>query len=249
MATSQKVTPVGKTRSDGPGRYITFTSYGIRFFDILTLSHSRFHASGKLFTIIARDSETWIVHDAVLSQSPVLARMCQTPMSQAQNQLIKLPEDDPNIFGRVLEYLYCGDYNPSMTCTYMADGVTAKIHLTAPGGIIPDRDANLFANMYIMADKYQLELLQELTIRKIKLLHTLTDDAYYAMVHKIYESVPSSDVRFRAYFMDSAPLRLRRLQAPELTRMLEKIEAGGALARDCFEAQHKAFMKEKEGPR
>ena len=98
-----------------------------------------------------------------------------------------------------------------------------------------------------MADKYQLEQLQELTISKIKLLHTLSDDAYYSMVQKVYDAVPSSDSRFRAYFMDSAAPRLRRLQAPGLKKLLDKIEAGGPLARDFFEAQHKAFMREKEG--
>lgn len=168
-------------------------------------------------------------------------------MAEAKTKVIKIPDDDPSIFGRVLEYLYCGDYSPWTDALLMSDGCTSKTRLFATGGIVPDRDAELLASMYIMADKYQLEQLQVFTISKIKLLHTLSDDAYYSMVQRVYDAIPSSDVRFRKYFMDSAGPRLGRLQALGLAKLLDKIEAGGSLARDCFEAQHKAYSKEKEG--
>lgn len=166
-------------------------------------------------------------------------------MAEAKTRIIKLPDDEPSIFGRVLEYLYCADYSPWTEVSLMIDGRTWKPRLSAVGGIVPDRDSELLASIYIMADKYQLEQLQELTISKIKLLPHLSDDAYFSMVQKVYDAIPSSDVFFREYFTESADPRLGRLQAPELKKLLEKIEAGGPLARDCFEAQHKAFARYK----
>lgn len=232
---------------DGCGRYCDLTSLGLQSLGVLTHPSSRFNASGQLFTISAKDNQTWIVHEAVIAKSPVLARMCQTPMAEAKTRIIKLPDDEPSIFGRVLEYLYCADYSPWTEASLANEGRTWRPRLSAVGGIVPDRDSELLASVYIMADKYQLEQLQELTISKIKLLHTLSDDAYYSMVQKVYDAIPSSDVPFRQYFMETAGPRLKSLQAPGLVKVLDKIEAGGPLARDYFEAQHKAFANEKEG--
>lgn len=242
-----KVSLDGEATRDGCGRYVDLTSPGLESLGVLIHPSSRFNATGQLFTISAKDNRTWIVHEAVIAKSPVLARMCQTPMAEAKTRIIKIPDDEPSIFGRVLEYLYCADYSPWTEAPLVSDGCTLKARLSAVGGIVPDRDSELLASIYIMADKYQLKQLQELTISKIKLLHTLSDDAYYSMVQKVYDAIPSSDVRFRQYFMESAGPRLKRLQAPGLVKVLDKIEAGGPLARDYFEAQHKAFANEKEG--
>lgn len=95
-----------------------------------------------------------------------------------------------------------------------------------------------------MADKYQLDSLQNLTSSKIKLL-TLSDDEYYSMVERVYDAIPSSDIYFRKYFMGSA--RLKKLQAPGLKKLLDNMEAGGQLARDYFEAQYIAFTEERDG--
>lgn len=242
-----KISLDGELTRDGCGRYCDLISLGLQSLGVLTHPSSRFNASGQLFKISAKDNQTWIVHEAVIAKSPVLARMCQTPMAEAKTRIIKLPDDEPSIFGRVLEYLYCADYSPWTEAPLGNEGRTFKPRLFAVGGIVPDRDSELLASIYIMADKYQLEQLQELTISKIKLLLTLSDGAYYSMVHKVYDAIPSSDVCFRKYFMESVGPRLARLQAPELTKLLEKIEAGGPLARDYFEAQHKAFAKGKDG--
>lgn len=166
-------------------------------------------------------------------------------MVEAKARLIKIPEDDPSIFGRLLEYLYCGEYSPWITAS--ADSGRSAVRLSAADGIFLDREAEVFASIYIMADNYQLKKLQELTVSKIKLLLTLSDDAYYSMVQRIYDAIPSSDIHFRQYVMDSAAMRLRRLQVSALAELLDKIKAGGLLARDYFEAQHKAFVKESGG--
>ena len=110
----------------GTAGIFSSTCFASSLIVVLTLPHSRFQASGQLFTISARGDQTWVVHEAILSESPVLAKICQTPMAEAKSKLIKIPEDDPGIFGRLLEYLYCGDYSPWLTTSPITDGTSVN---------------------------------------------------------------------------------------------------------------------------
>lgn len=108
---SRGATLVDKIMSDGCGRFSDSTPLPQSPW-CTYLSRSRFNASGQLFTIRAKNNQTWVVHEAVLSKSPVLAKICQAPMAESKTKVIEIPEDDPSSFGRLLGYLYCGEYSP-----------------------------------------------------------------------------------------------------------------------------------------
>ena len=75
------------------------------------VSHSRF--SSSVFSIsVGPHNEPFFAHESVLSQSPVLGRMCIGDFKESKQKHIDLPEDNATTFGKVLDYLYSGDLGP-----------------------------------------------------------------------------------------------------------------------------------------
>lgn len=82
--------------------------------------------------------------------SPVLACMTTSSFSEGVSKQITLPESDADSFGRIIEHLYCNN-----------DAAFAVDLLDL------DR-AEKLADMYGLAEKYQLPGLQKLVIHKLK---------------------------------------------------------------------------------
>jgi hypothetical protein len=52
-------------------------------------------------------------HEDVLAHSPYLSMLCQTQFYESTKR-IDLPDEEPEVFSSVLEYLYKGDYYPRL---------------------------------------------------------------------------------------------------------------------------------------
>jgi hypothetical protein len=63
---------------------------------------------------IGREGRLFAAHEDVLSQSPFFEAACSKDSSDAMNKRISLPDEEPEIFSAVLEYLYKGDYYPRL---------------------------------------------------------------------------------------------------------------------------------------
>jgi hypothetical protein len=61
---------------------------------------------------IGREGRLFAAHEDVLSQSPFFEEACKKESSDVMNKRISLPDEEPEIFSAVLEYLYKGDYYP-----------------------------------------------------------------------------------------------------------------------------------------
>jgi len=53
-------------------------------------------------------------HEDVLTKSPYFAQACRAQFFEASGKRIDLPNEEPEVFSAVLEYLYKGDYTPKL---------------------------------------------------------------------------------------------------------------------------------------
>jgi hypothetical protein len=64
---------------------------------------------------VGREGRLFAAHEDVLCQSPFFERILRgTYAFDAQSKRISLPEEEPEVFSAVLEYLYKGDYYPRL---------------------------------------------------------------------------------------------------------------------------------------
>lgn len=62
---------------------------------------------------VGREQRLFAAHEDVLCNSPYFASLCRNQYFESTRR-IDLPEDEPEIFSSVLEYLYKGDYYPRL---------------------------------------------------------------------------------------------------------------------------------------
>ncbi|KAL0935817.1 uncharacterized protein CTRU02_208031 [Colletotrichum truncatum] len=63
---------------------------------------------------VGREGRLFAAHEDVLFQSPFFEAACRGQFFEAQSKRIALPDEDPEVFSAVLEYLYKGDYYPRL---------------------------------------------------------------------------------------------------------------------------------------
>jgi len=72
-------------------------------------------APSPIVTItVGREGRLFAAHEDVLCQSPFFEVLCRGQYLEAQGKRISLPEEEPEVFSAVLEYLYKGDYYPRL---------------------------------------------------------------------------------------------------------------------------------------
>ena len=62
---------------------------------------------------VGREQRLFAAHEDVLRHSPYFGELCRSQFFQSTKR-IDLPEDQPEVFSSVLEYLYKGDYYPRL---------------------------------------------------------------------------------------------------------------------------------------
>ena len=152
--------------------------------------------------------------------------MCNGSFKESLEQQIELPDDDADIFGRVLEYMYRGVFDGFETPTQ-----NVKVAM--------------LADLYILAEKYQLSGLKKLLIPP---LATILDDAseaeciecFFHAARKIYENTPDSEVLFPDSFKETMTKMLSYSdRAPCMEAQIKlTIYGGGKLAQDAFDAYY-----------
>ncbi|KAL2153559.1 hypothetical protein VTH82DRAFT_4714 [Thermothelomyces myriococcoides] len=64
--------------------------------------------------VVGRDARLFAAHEDVLCQAPFFEKVLRSTYVDAQNRRIMLPDEEPEVFSAVLEYLYKGDYYPRL---------------------------------------------------------------------------------------------------------------------------------------
>ncbi|EQB43520.1 hypothetical protein CGLO_17812 [Colletotrichum gloeosporioides Cg-14] len=63
---------------------------------------------------VGREGRLFAAHEDVLFQSPFFEAACRGQFFEAQSKRIALPDEEPEVFSAILEYLYKGDYYPRL---------------------------------------------------------------------------------------------------------------------------------------
>lgn len=205
---------------------------------------------------VGREGRLFAAHEDVLRQSPFFEAACRGAVCDAQSRRISIPDEEPEVFSGVLEYLYKGDYyprllhnrhrnsweledqvrtphtspNPENGGGRAATAPEATVYLSSVGAEIL-RDTVI----YCAADKYGLEELKRLALRKQGLqagidVGTILRSAQYAYAH-----TPDSDSRLRAHYL-ALIIRCRKTFKRSGTMQAEMEAGGSKLFFDLFVA-------------
>ncbi|KAL8923441.1 MAG: hypothetical protein Q9172_003138 [Xanthocarpia lactea] len=187
----------------------------------------------QIFTIlVGLEEQSFTAHASFLSQSPVFDRMCHGQFEESRTFTIRLPDDKPNLIKAMIQYLYTGDFQDS--------------------GSVESRckTSHNLAEMYGVAEKYQLKDLKTLIIKKLGGVVDVVQrpNEFMSTAKKIYDCIPNSDKDFRDFFRNSAIKSLRPTSMSRAIRQEfdEHVADGGIMAVDIVNAicsQYNAEIK------
>ncbi|CAG8980712.1 hypothetical protein HYALB_00012118 [Hymenoscyphus albidus] len=198
---------------------------------------------------VGKDGRLFAAHEDVLSVSPFFVTALRGPIRDSQSMRIDLPDEEPEIFSCILEYLYKGDYYPRLVHNKRRNSWELEDVEKSPNPENPGGRGSVEATTYISsvgeyllrdtviycaAEKYGLEELKRLSLRKQGLqsgieVATILRSARYA-----YDNTPDSDSRLRAHYL-ALIIRCRKTFKRSGTMQTE-MESGGKLFFDLFVA-------------
>jgi hypothetical protein len=81
----------------------------------MILTHLPSPLNSSIVTIaVGTAQRLFAAHEDVLCKSPYFAQACREQFFEPTNKRIELPNEEPEVFSAVLEYLYKGDYTPQL---------------------------------------------------------------------------------------------------------------------------------------
>lgn len=207
---------------------------------------------------VGREGRLFAAHEDVLRQSPFFDAACRGNFPDAQSRRISLPDEEPEVFSAVLEYLYKGDYYPRLLHNRHRNSWEledrARMPHTSPNpetgggraGVPSSSEPTVYLYrvgaqvlrdtvIYCAADRYGLEELKRLALRKQGLqagidVGTILRSAQYAYAH-----TPDSDSRLRAHYL-ALIIRCRKTFKRSGTMQAEMEAGGSKLFFDLFVA-------------
>ncbi len=159
---------------------------------------------------------------------------------------ISLPDDEPEIFSSVLEYLYKGDYYPRLLHNKHRNSWELERPASdgVDGGMAPDAtiyqhpvDGELLKDtvIYCAADRFGLEELKRIALRKQGLQSGIPCGTILASARYAYAHTPDTDSKLRAHYL-ALIIRSRNTFKRSGTMQLEMYNGGSQLFFDLFVA-------------
>lgn len=122
--------------------------------------------------VVGQEQRIFAAHENVLAVSPFFQAVLQNQMMDSQCKKISLPDEEPEIFSSVLEYLYKGDYYPRLLHNKKRNSYELEQHPEEPAS-----EATIFHHsvdgellkdtvIYCAAEKYGLDELKRVALRK-----------------------------------------------------------------------------------
>lgn len=195
---------------------------------IALLIYSTRRFNDDIFTLkVGSAEQVFMVHKSILRLSPVLACMTTSSFSEGIAKEIALPEDDEDSFGRILEHLY-GNNDAAF-----------DIQLQGLDG------AEKLADVYGLAEKYQLPDVQDRVIQKLKQLDVLKQNRklFFRIARQICQTTRDSDTVFDSYFAQQAAEHLKSMSQNEVDWLSEMLCSGGSFASKIFQVQADTYRK------
>lgn len=184
-------------------------------------------------------------HQDVLSSSAYFAAALHGQYYESYARQIELPDEVPEVFSSVLEYLYKGDYYPRL----LQDKKRSAFSLEddcGRNGRGPSTDATIYHHgvdgillkdtaIYCAADKYGLDDLKRLALRKQGLHTGISVDVILRSARYAYSHTPDQDAKLRAHFL-ALIIRSRKTFKRSGTMQMEMEAGGSKLFFDLFVA-------------
>lgn len=196
--------------------------------------------------VVGRDQRLFAAHEDVLSVSPFFSAALKNLVLDGSNKQIYLPDEQPEALSCLLEFLYKGDYYPRLLHnkrrnSWHLEG--AKDH-TNTGGRGSSESVmyhtgvgnNLLRDtvVYCAAEKYGLDELKRLALRKQGLQTGIPVDVILRSARYAYDNTPDTESRLRAHYL-ALIIRSRKTFKRSGTMQME-MEGGGKLFFDLFVA-------------
>jgi hypothetical protein len=204
---------------------------------------------------VGREGRLFAAHEDVLCQSPFFEAALRGQYLDAQSKRISLPDEEPEVFSAVLEYLYKGDYYPRLihnkhhNSWELEDAGAHRSPYPSPhpedtpgagggGRAVPSAvEATVYLSsvgqyllrdtvVYCAADRYGLDELKRLALRKQGLQSGIDVATILRSAQYAYAHTPDSDSRLRAHYL-ALIIRCRKTFKRSGT-MQVAMEAGGS---------------------
>ena len=202
--------------------------------------------TSPIITLVAgREQRLFAAHEDVLCRSSYFAAALKGKFLDGSTKKVELPEEEPEILSCILEYLYKGDYYPRLlhdkrrntweledaqdTKTGVRGQCESTISLSSVDG-----DVLRDTVVYCAAERYGLEDLKRLALRKQGLQSGIQVDIILRSARYAYEHTPDTESRLRAHYL-ALIIRQRKIfrRSGTLQREMQK---GGKLYFDLFVA-------------
>lgn len=145
-------------------------------FAVLTIETLSSLTSSIITLTVGRDQRLFAAHEEILCLSPFFASACRSQFLQAHAKRIALPDEEPEIFSSILEYLYKGDYYPrlvqsarkrdSWELEEVPGGAQSRGELSTVYHHGVDGEVLKDTVIYCAAEKYGLDELKRVALRK-----------------------------------------------------------------------------------
>ncbi|OJJ60606.1 hypothetical protein ASPSYDRAFT_87183 [Aspergillus sydowii CBS 593.65] len=164
--------------------------------------------------IVGRDQRLFVAHENILSRSPFfdLVLRDQFPIGSVNKALV-LSDEEPEVLSCFLEFLYKGDYTPRLQRnksrkTWELESFLDDHH---PGGSGLSQSTIFHSGVgdlvlrdtavYCAAEKYGLEELKDLALRKQGLQTGIPVEIIIRSARYAYDNTPDSEYRLRAHYL------------------------------------------------
>ncbi|KAL5364325.1 hypothetical protein BJX96DRAFT_168178 [Aspergillus floccosus] len=197
--------------------------------------------------IVGVDQRLFVAHEDILSRSPFFATILQEQVVEDNmNKAVVLPDEEPEILSCVLEFLYKGDYFPRILRNKKTDSWELEnaqdIYNTGGRG---SSEATIFHSavgdvvlrdtvVYCAAERYELENLKKLALRKQGLQSGIPIDVILRSARYAYDHTPDTEYRLRAHYL-AMIIRTRQIFKSSGTMQME-METGHKFFFDLFVA-------------
>jgi hypothetical protein len=196
--------------------------------------------------VVGHEQRLFAAHEDVLCHSPYFVAALKGQFLQGGAKRVELPDEEPEILSCVLEFLYKGDYYPRLLHNKRRNtwdlenaeedlkiggrGSSAStIYLSEAGGDVLRDTA-----VYCAADRYNLEELKRVALRKQGLQSGIQVDVILRSARYAYAHTPDTESRLRAHYL-ALIIRSRKTFKRSGTMQME-MENGGKLFFDLFVA-------------
>ncbi|KAJ3525975.1 hypothetical protein NM208_g11411 [Fusarium decemcellulare] len=193
--------------------------------------------------VVGAEQRLFAAHEDVLCGSPFFSHALRNGYMDAATKRIALPDEEPEIFSSVLEFLYKGDYYPRLVHnkrrnSYELEPTSEEERASAESTVYHrgvDGDLLKDTVIYCAAEKYGLDELKKLALRKQGLQSGIQCSTILASARYAYNNTPDTDSKLRAHYL-ALIIRSRSTFKRSGTMQLEMYNGGTQLFFDLFVA-------------